>query len=76
LPKGGEREKDTRANLLVLVDALQGKTVGELIEVLLKEVDFEKHWKDDKWEDRLENIMELVRLLLCVLYLSRRWTLS
>ncbi|KAL7417243.1 P-loop containing nucleoside triphosphate hydrolase protein, partial [Mrakia frigida] len=38
----------------------EGKTVGELIEVLLKEVDFEKHWKDDKWEDRLENIMELV----------------
>lgn len=38
----------------------QGKTVDQLIEVLLKSVDFEKHWKEDKWEDRLENIKELV----------------
>lgn len=39
----------------------KGKTVGELIEELLKMVDFEKHWREDKWEDRLENIKELVR---------------
>ncbi|KAL7417167.1 P-loop containing nucleoside triphosphate hydrolase protein [Mrakia frigida] len=39
--------------------AEEGASVSQLIYALLRSVDLEEHWKDT-WEDRLDNIMELV----------------
>lgn len=39
---------------------IQGASVSQLIYALLRSVDLEEHW-EDTWEDRLDNIKELVR---------------